>query len=173
MSRFGYVMVAYVAVVVVGLMALIHPRPRLLWNATASVPMGLYAVRPTRDLAVGDLAIVAPPGPIARYLAAGGFLPLGVPLIKPVAAVPGQTVCRSGRLVTVDGRALGLAGDRDRFGRLLPIWTGCRVIGSGEFFFMNPARGDSLDGRYFGPLPASSVVGRATPIWIPSRQGRS
>jgi conjugative transfer signal peptidase TraF len=173
MSRFGYVMVAYVAILMVGLLALIHPRPRLLWNATASVPMGLYAVQLAPDLAVGDLAIVTPPEPVARYLAAGGFLPMGVPLIKPVAAVPGQTVCRAGRLVTVDGHALGLARDRDRFGRRLPVWTGCRVIARDEVFFMNPARGDSLDGRYFGPMPALSVAGRATPIWIPSRQGRN
>ena len=24
---------------------------------------------------------------------------------------------------------------------------------------------DSLDGRYFGPVPASSVIGRALPLW--------
>ena len=24
---------------------------------------------------------------------------------------------------------------------------------------------DSLDGRYFGPIPASSVIGRALPLW--------
>ena len=25
---------------------------------------------------------------------------------------------------------------------------------------------DSLDGRYFGPLPASAVIGRATPLHL-------
>ena len=24
----------------------------------------------------------------------------------------------------------------------------------------------SFDGRYFGPLPASTIVGRADPLWI-------
>jgi type IV secretory pathway protease TraF len=24
---------------------------------------------------------------------------------------------------------------------------------------------DSLDGRYFGPMPAASVIGRAVPLW--------
>jgi conjugative transfer signal peptidase TraF len=141
--------------------------PKLVWNATASVPTGLYAVRPANRLRVGDLAVIAPPGLIARYLAAGGFLPLGVPLIKPVAAGPGQQVCRSGAALTVDGRTLGRALARDHLGRPLPQWRGCRVIAAGELFFMNPARGDSLDGRYFGPLPASSVLGRAMPLWPP------
>ena len=30
---------------------------------------------------------------------------------------------------------------------------------------MNPGVPDSLDGRYFGPLPASSIIGRAVPLW--------
>ena len=30
---------------------------------------------------------------------------------------------------------------------------------------MNPGVKDSLDGRYFGVLPASSIIGRATPVW--------
>ena len=30
---------------------------------------------------------------------------------------------------------------------------------------MNPGVRDSLDGRYFGVLPASSIIGRAAPVW--------
>ncbi len=30
---------------------------------------------------------------------------------------------------------------------------------------MNWDEADSLDGRYFGPLPRSAVVARAVPIW--------
>jgi type IV secretory pathway protease TraF len=30
---------------------------------------------------------------------------------------------------------------------------------------MNWQSKDSLDGRYFGPIPASSIIGRALPIW--------
>jgi type IV secretory pathway protease TraF len=30
---------------------------------------------------------------------------------------------------------------------------------------MNWQSPDSFDGRYFGPLPASTVVGRAVPVW--------
>ena len=35
----------------------------------------------------------------------------------------------------------------------------------GDVFLMNPGVPDSLDGRYFGPLPASSIIGRAVPLW--------
>ncbi|MFK0209524.1 S26 family signal peptidase, partial [Agrobacterium sp. NPDC090283] len=94
-----------------------------------------------------------------------GYIGNGVPLLKRVAGLPGQRVCRIGRAITVDRVAMGAALDRDRIGRDLPVWQGCRVIAPGELFLMNSGVRDSLDGRYFGPLPASSVVGRALPLW--------
>jgi type IV secretory pathway protease TraF len=33
-------------------------------------------------------------------------------------------------------------------------------------FLMNWRSDSSFDGRYFGPLPASTIVGRAAPLWI-------
>lgn len=52
---------------------------------------------------------------------------------------------------------------RDRAHRPLPVWTGCRTVGRGELFLLNAAR-DSLDGRYFGPLPAAGLIGTAQPL---------
>ena len=54
----------------------------------------------------------------------------------------------------------------DRQGRDLPAWQGCRIVAHGEMFLMNWRSDASFDGRYFGPLPASTIVGRATPLWI-------
>ena len=88
-----------------------------------------------------------------------------MPLLKRVAAVPGQRVCRTGLAITIDGVPMGDALDRDRRGRQLPVWQGCRSVAAGELFLMNWQVRDSLDGRYFGPLPASAVIGRATPLY--------
>jgi type IV secretory pathway protease TraF len=38
-------------------------------------------------------------------------------------------------------------------------------LSGGEFFALNADISTSLDGRYFGPLPLSSVIGRAIPVW--------
>lgn len=138
--------------------------PWLVWNATASVPTGLYRVRPLVRPAAGMLVVVRPPEPLAAFLAGRRYLPRGVPLIKPVLALAGQTVCRAGLVVTVDGREAGSARERDRWGRALPAWEDCRVIGDGEVFLMNPDEPASFDGRYFGPLPLSAVAGRAEPL---------
>jgi conjugative transfer signal peptidase TraF len=140
------------------------PRPWLVWNATASTPIGLYRVDRTDTFAVGDLVIAIPPEPIASFLADRGFLPRGVPLIKQVLALSRQTVCRYGRLITVDGFAVGTAREHDRRGRPLPDWQGCRAIENDTVFLMNRDEPASLDGRYFGPVRISSIVGRATPF---------
>ncbi len=165
MTRFGWVMVTYISALAIGASAFNHPTPRLLWNATASTPVGLYALQPARHLQVGDLVAVMPPEPVARFLADGGYLPRSVPLLKHIAALAGDTVCRSGRTITVDGVTLAEARERDSRGRDLPVWSDCRTLGIGEIFLLNH-HPDSLDGRYFGPLSITSVLGRATPLWL-------
>lgn len=139
--------------------------PRLIWNASASAPIGLYAVRPVTQITVGDLVAVMPPEHLAAFLAGRGYLPRGVPLIKRVLALPGTEVCREGRTITAYDHVYGVARDRDRRGRALPRWQGCRVIAEGEVFLMNWDAPDSLDGRYFGPLPVTTITARLTPLW--------
>ena len=164
MTPFGFVITTYAAALFVALTAVIHPAPKLLWNASASVPIGLYAVRRAPPVHIGELVVIMPPTPLAQFFAARHYLPLGVPLLKHILALSGQTVCRNGRAITVDGITVGEALYRDRFGRALPDWQGCRSLASGEVFVMNTPP-DSLDGRYFGPLPLTTIVGRADPIW--------
>ncbi|MEJ0094062.1 MAG: S26 family signal peptidase [Methylocella sp.] len=170
MTRFGAVMVTYFATMAIGVSAFVHPAPKLIWNASASVPIGLYRVQPAGDLQVTELVVVRPPAPLANFLAERGYLPKSVPLLKRILALPGQTVCRSGRTITVDSTVMGEALDHDRRGRDLPAWQGCRVIAEGQVFLMNWQSEDSLDGRYFGPLPATSIVGEAAPLWTDEEQ---
>jgi type IV secretory pathway protease TraF len=85
--------------------------------------------------------------------------------MKRVLALPGQSVCRHGLQITIDRVEVGDAQARDRRGRDLPDWQGCRTVAIGDVFLMNPGVPDSLDGRYFGPLPANSILGRAIPLW--------
>jgi conjugative transfer signal peptidase TraF len=136
-----------------------------VWNATASVPTGLYAIRGKASLHVGERIAIEPPPELRRLLAERRYLPTGVPLLKRIAALRGQRVCRFAHGITVDGQYVGAARARDRLGRPLPVWAGCHVLRTGELFVMNPAAPDSFDGRYFGVLRLTQVIGRATPVW--------
>ncbi|WP_310531229.1 S26 family signal peptidase [Novosphingobium sp.] len=136
-----------------------------VWNTTASVPTGLYAIRGRASLHVGERVALLPPPDLRHLLAERRYLPAGVPLLKRIAAVQGQRVCRIANGITIDGQYVGAVLARDSLGRSLPVWAGCRVLGTGELFVMNPAAPGSFDGRYFGVLRDADVIGRAVPIW--------
>lgn len=163
MTRRATLLIGGIAVLTIGVTMAVDLPMALVWNASSSTPIGLYAIRPAGTLAVSDLVVVAPPAALARFLDARGYLPSGVPLVKRIAALPGQRVCRRGASVLVDGAVVASARARDRHGRPLPSWQGCRRIAAGDVFLLN-RHPDSLDGRYFGPLPTHSIVGQAVPL---------
>lgn len=167
MKRFGIMLTGYAAIAAVVIPAFVRPAPRLVWNASASVPIGLYSARPARSAKVGDLVAAHAPAPVARLMAERGYLPLGVPMLKHVAGVAGQTVCRSGVSILIDAKRVAEARLRDRTGRPLPSWSGCRTLHAGEVFLLNPASAGSFDGRYFGPVPTSGIVAVLDPLWLP------
>jgi len=164
-SALATIMLATTGVGLIAAPVLVDLPTRLIWNASASVPIGLYVVRPIDRIKVGDLVVVEPPAPVRRLAIARGYLAPNVPLIKHVAALSGQTVCRQDRLVTVDAVALASALERDARNHPLPIWSGCQRLTDDQVFLLNYNASASLDGRYFGPTDSSAVAGRLTPIW--------
>lgn len=165
MTRFGYVMAALFAATVLAIPFCVSMPVRFVWNASASVPIGLYVIEPPHHLAVGDLVAVMLGKPLGDLMVARGYIGPGAPLMKHVAALPGQQVCRYGNTVTVDAVPFGNALDHDRQGRPLPVWQGCERVAGGDIFLMNPDVPDSLDGRYFGPIALRTVIGKATPLY--------
>jgi len=141
------------------------PPTLYIWNASVSVPVGLYRLQPVDELSVTDLVAIQAPDAHATFLADGGYLPRGMPMLKRVLALPGQTVCRNVRTITVDEIAMGEARDHDGRGRSLPVWEGCRVVAEDELFLMNWQSASSFDGRYFGVTPRAAVIARALPVW--------
>ncbi|PZR34107.1 S26 family signal peptidase [Caulobacter segnis] len=140
------------------------PTERLVFNTTASAPLGFYW-RTGSAATVGDLVLVRPPPALAAWMARRGYLPLNVGLIKHLAAVEGQIICGHGDRLLIDGRRAADLRDRDRQGRRLSRLSGCQRLREGEVFLLNAQAPDSLDGRYFGPLSRTTIVGRLHPLW--------
>ncbi len=158
MSRFGYLVTTCVMALAIGDFSLFHHTPRLLWNGSASTPVGLYSLHPVGQLRVGDLVADRPPPALSQLMAERHYLPQNVPLLKYVGALPGQTVCRHHLQVSVDGLVMARARARDSAHRHLPVWRGCHTLKCNEIFLLNPAAPDSFDGRYFGMVPRESVM---------------
>jgi conjugative transfer signal peptidase TraF len=142
-----------------------QPVPRLLWNASASAPLGLYWVRPGAPVAVGDMVVAWPPHSAGLLASQRRYLPSGVPLVKRVVAVSGTTVCAKGAAVFVHQSGVFPRRRADSVGRPLPWWEGCLTLRTGEVFLLMAEAPDSFDGRYFGVTKGADVVGKAVLLW--------
>lgn len=140
-------------------------------NLTPSYPLGLWRIE---DLAtpikVGDRVFICmPSGPALSLGLARGYLRAGLcperagPLIKTVAALPGQHI-EVGMSVVIDGRPLAHSQIHavDAEGRALAPYAGGGVPAGHLYLHSNFA--GSYDSRYFGPVPAAGLLGLARPI---------
>jgi conjugative transfer signal peptidase TraF len=144
--------------------AALPPAPRLLWNASASAPIGLYSVAPGAWLERGDMAVAQVPERYRQLAADHGYLPLDVPLVKRVAAYGGDRICAIGADIVVNGRPAAKRQIRDSKGRPMPNWSGCiRLHGREVFLLMDNSA--SFDGRYFGLTKGTEIIGKARLLW--------
>jgi conjugative transfer signal peptidase TraF len=161
MRPFALVALA-VACIVIGISGASVP-PRIIWNASHSVPIGLYRVdfqAPGRD----DLALIRLSPSLAGLANRRGYLHDTDYILKPIAAAAGEQVCRIGLAIVVHGVVAAIARRQDGANRPMPVWQGCRRLSPGELFLLS-ASPDSFDSRYFGPIARPDVIGRAKPIW--------
>jgi|TARA_R110002110_G_scaffold5047_1_gene25666 conjugative transfer signal peptidase TraF len=147
----------------IGFSAFAKPTPWLVWNASASAPIGLYRVLPGAPRR-GDLVLVYTPEGAAKLAAKRGYLPAGVPLIKRVVAMAGDRVCAFRGTIFVNDGAVARQRKADRAGRALPYWRGCRELTKDELFLLMKAAPDSFDSRYFGPVTSGHIIGRLVPL---------
>lgn len=145
-----------------GLLSLLPTQPRFVWNITESVPLGLYAVEHRTPLR-GELAVISPEETLSALLHAQHALAPGRVLIKPLAALQGDIVCRTGVIITINGDVAGRAHKLSSSGKELPNWQGCRRLTQQEVFVVadHPS---SFDSRYFGPIDARQLIGVARPL---------
>jgi conjugative transfer signal peptidase TraF len=147
------------------LTALIAMPKWVAYNPTSSAALGFYRLTDPGPPKKGAEVLAQLPPYIARLASERRYLPIGVPVLKRIAADPGATVCRDGAIVTVDSVVAARALPRDRAGRPLPVWSGCRRLGPGEVFLLSGTDPAAFDGRYFGPVPAASIRAEAHPLW--------
>ena len=142
----------------------VSPPPLVLWNVSASTPRGLYRVLPGGELHRGDSVIASLAEPYRTLAARRGYLPRGVPLVKRVAAIPGDRICARGAAISIDGKVAAVRKEVDARGRKVPAWSGCADLRNGEYLLLGESPW-SFDGRYTGLTKGSEIIGRAVFLW--------
>jgi conjugative transfer signal peptidase TraF len=141
-------------------------------NLTSSLERGFYIVsrKPSANLVefcpeAGAASISLQRG----YRTHGGTCPDGgSPLMKPIAAVPGDRVEVTSNGIRVNGKLIpnSRAHLKDHRGRPLNPWpNGEYIVPAGNIWVISDFNGWSFDSRYFGPIPCSIIQHRLRPLW--------
>ncbi len=150
-------------------------------NLTISEPPGLWRVAgaPT-PVRIGEYVTVCPPrrGMVAvagrRGYIRPGDCPTGLmPLLKQIAAVPGDVVTINAKGVQVNGRLLAnsQAQHHDTEGRkLTPISDGQYQVAPGTVWLISSYSPLSFDSRYFGPVAFDDLRQRAFPLIVEQKK---
>jgi conjugative transfer signal peptidase TraF len=140
--------------------------PWLVWNGSASAPLGLYRrdSNIVEPIHASDWLLVRAPTRMQQLIDGRDYLPPKTPLIKQVRGLPGQTICRFGLQIFVDGKGVARALTHDDNQQPMPRWQGCHVLDQGEYFLLQP-HPRSFDGRYFGAVHRRLIIARLQPVW--------
>jgi len=147
----------------------------VLVNTTSSMPIGVYRITGS-PVTRGTLVSACLPTDNkmtglmrSRGYEHDGTCPSGLaPLIKPVAAIAGDVVELTANSVLVNGHALpsSRTARLDGSGRLLPSWPrGTYRVPAGSVWLVSTYSPNSLDSRYFGPVPTTSIEHAVTRIF--------
>src|SRR6185312_10820326 len=101
----------------------VRPTPRLIYNASDSVPVGWYRVESTEALRVGGIILARLPATPAAFAARRGYLPMRIPLLKRIGAMAPQVVCVRDSIVRIDSIPVAVTLSVDGSGRPLTAWS--------------------------------------------------
>ncbi|MEZ5987081.1 MAG: S26 family signal peptidase [Hyphomonas sp.] len=134
----------------------------LLYNPSESAPQGWYRIEALEHVSHGDQVVSNLPQEAAEFASQRGYLPRGIPVIKTVAALEGDTVCDTGGVLEINDVPTVRILAADKAGRPLPSpWRTCRRLLPHEVLLLSDRTQDSFDGRYFGAVRKTDIIGQA------------
>lgn len=157
MIRFAPLVAAALACSALAIAPFARTNPTLVWNASPSVPIGLYFIE-RRTPKLGEIAVLHLSEWAASLADERLYLPSSAVLLKPVAAVEGDVMCRYGLHIFLNGKLRAKALRWDKMHRPLPSWKGCFRLQGGQISVLSK-RKDSFDSRYFGAIEKRDVMG--------------
>jgi len=163
-SRQKFIAIGSIAIAALAIAMVTDYTPRIVWNASASAPTGFYRID-YRQPELGDYVLVFPSKTLSKFIDERQYLPSGTPLIKRIAALPGDKICRTNERILVNRIHVADALLEDSLGRIMPRWSGCFTLKTDEMFLLN-AHEKSLDGRYFGATKRNEIIGVAIPVFV-------
>lgn len=136
------------------------------YSATASMPQGFYLVVPIKQVERYDIVEFLPPKAALDFVRNLHWIPKSGLIIKYVFAIPGDDVCVRNEAIWINGKRIGKVYRFYAFEKLLPQTKICGKLADDQYLLLSTKKARSFDGRYFGAISSSSILGRAIPIFI-------
>ena len=127
-------------------------------NESASMPKGICAARKSDEpLKRSDVVVFEVPPEVMKLAVERGYIGKGMPFIKSVGAIAGDTYCvrwdaAGYGTFYINSVFVGPVFTKDSKGRPLPRIEGCHVVADGNFLPAGIASERSFDGRYWGAM---------------------
>ena len=135
-------------------------------SATTSMPRGFYLVMPTKEIKRYDIVEFMPPPAALEFIAKHHWAPKSGLIIKYVFALPGDDICVRNHAIWINGQKIGKVYHFYAPGKLLPQTKICGKLKENEYLLLSTKKERSFDGRYFGAVTSSNILGKAVPLWV-------
>ncbi len=136
------------------------PKPKLLYNPSASAPIGWYRLEGKSPPKVGDQVAAYAPDWARKLADERRYLPYEYPMIKTIWASSGTKICTHNNRISVPNYPVITSLPQDSLGRDMPKLSGCFTLQAEEYFLVSPDVQAGFDSRYFGAVRHENILGR-------------
>ncbi|MFA6409267.1 MAG: signal peptidase I [Gammaproteobacteria bacterium] len=134
------------------------------YQATSSMPRGLYLLAPVKSIARGDIVLFYPPITIRDFLKQQHWLPRSGLIMKYALGVPGDYVCRRQNELWINRKKVAHIYHKTSSDLSLPQQKFCGKLGKTQYFLISIFVPNSFDSRYFGAVERGYILGKAISI---------
>jgi len=111
--------------------------PLLIYNATNSLPIGLYLVDKEEIYEIDDIILIKPEKQVKKLIENRNLLPKDGYLMKPIAALSGDFVCAKKNQLWINNMHFGSIKKTDKNGQLLSVFQ-CERRNKEYCWYYNP-----------------------------------
>lgn len=134
------------------------------YQVSRSMPRGFYFIKPVHRLRHGDIVIFHPPTLALTFLIQKGLVPENGILMKNVMGIPGDYVCKKNHRIWINHRYIAPVYIHGLNQEYLPSKPFCQTLTKNQYLLMSTYISRSFDGRYFGPVSKSRIIGKAIKV---------
>ena len=134
---------------------------RLTYQVSPSMKEGWYLIEPVSQIHRHEVLVFYPPTATRTFLTRQHWLPEDGLMMKYVFGMPGDFVCNQQGMLRVNGQTMGRVMVFYAPHKKLPNLGFCEQLSQNHFLMISLRDPHSFDGRYFGPVSRSAIVGQA------------